>query len=433
MISQKNNINESIPIVGFFGLSHLGLVTSTVLSSLDVFTICFDENTSLIKSLTNLKTEIREPGLTELLEVAQQNQKFTNLLDDLSKCAIIYISTDVPTDSFGNSDISYIETSILKASSINSNAIIVILSQVPPGFTRRVSQLIPNLICYQVETLVFGDAVERSLHPTRIILGIIKEKETLYSDFFAILNRYNCPILVNNLETAEFAKISINAFLACDVALTNTLADLCEQIGADWKDVASALRLDKRIGDYRYLIPGLGISGGNIERDMRTLSVLGSNTSVDTSLVDSLIQANSHHKKWIHRKLTELKILETEPLRVGILGITYKQKTNSLKNSVAIDVMPLFGNASQIYIYDPAVNSYDFNFKNITYLNSAENIFELVDLLLILTPWDEFKAFKNSVNLEFLKGKVILDPYGILDQDYCYKLGINYFTRGNVI
>src|SRR5262249_28035441 len=154
-------------------------------------------------------------------------------------------------------------------------AVLVILSQVQPGYTRALRQRLDDVLgCkeislyYQVETLVFGRAVERALKPERFMVGCGDPARPLPASYQELLAAFGCPILPMCYESAELSKIAINVFLTASVTATNTLAEICEHIGADWAEIVPALRLDKRIGPFAYLSPGLGLAGGNLERDL---------------------------------------------------------------------------------------------------------------------------------------------------------------------
>src|SRR6185437_13120933 len=129
----------------------------------------------------------------------------------------------------------------------------------------------PDGLFDQGETLVFGRAVERATEPERFIVGCAAPERPIPAAYGAYLSAYSCPILPMRYESAELSKIAINCCLVASVTVANTLAELSEEIGADWAEIAPALRLDRRIGLHSYLAPGLGISGGNLERDLATV------------------------------------------------------------------------------------------------------------------------------------------------------------------
>src|ERR1019366_9349800 len=180
----------------------------------------------------------------------------------------VYLAPDIATDDEGRSDDGLLRDLIdLVLPVLRKDAVLVVLSQVEPGFTRSMSVPEPGLRYYQVETLVFGRAVERATKPERYIVGCADPSQPLHPQLKMVLDAFNCPILPMRYESAELAKVSINCCLVASVSVANTLAELCESIGADWSEIAPALKLDRRIGAYSYLAPGLGLAGGNLERD----------------------------------------------------------------------------------------------------------------------------------------------------------------------
>ena len=234
-------------------------------------TIGYDEDNALIGNLESGDFEVSEPNLLELFKNNRDNISFCANSVELEKCDIVFISSDVPTDSKGESSLDTIYNLIDKVSSkLSKSSLLVILCQVPPGFSRRLS-FPKDRLFYQVETLIFGRAMERVLRPERFIVGCNNADNDLPFIYEQYLLRFECPILVMRYESAELAKISINFFLVSSVTTANILAEVCEKIGADWNEIVPALQLDKRIGEYAYLKPGLGISGGNLERDLATI------------------------------------------------------------------------------------------------------------------------------------------------------------------
>ena len=184
---------------------------------------------------------------------------------------MIYVAPDVPTDDTGKSSLDVLD-GLLRFTLANTrpDAVIVVLSQVPPGYTRARQQA-GRLLYYQVETLIFGRAVERATEPERYIVGCADPAEPLPAAMQAYLESFGCPILPMRYESAELCKIAINCCLVSSISVANTLAEVCEGIGADWSEIVPALKLDRRIGAYSYLAPGLGIAGGNLERDLATI------------------------------------------------------------------------------------------------------------------------------------------------------------------
>ena len=151
-------------------------------------------------------------------------------------------------------------------------------------------------------------------------------------------------------ESAEIAKISINLLLASSVTTTNILSELCEKMSADWNDIVPALKLDKRIGKFAYIKPGLGISGGNIERDIVTVKSLLRKKSPPDLLLKNILENSQYMKTWISRILTKEIILDKKnKISIGIVGAN-KENTNSIKNSPIIDLLNYLKNKKNISI-----------------------------------------------------------------------------------
>jgi UDPglucose 6-dehydrogenase len=220
------------------------------------------------------------------------------------------VAPDIATDDFGRSDLAPIDDLLnLTFSAARDDAVIVVLSQVPPGFSRERIRS-ERALYYQVETLIFGRAVERALYPERYIIGCADPKEALPVAYEAFLVAHNCPILKMRYESAELAKISINMCLVASVSTANTLAELCEKIGADWSEIVPALKLDRRIGQFSYLAPGLGIAGGNLERDLATVCNFADEFGTDSGVVKSWIANSKRRRDWPFQKFNEIFLLK---------------------------------------------------------------------------------------------------------------------------
>jgi len=420
-------------IIGFAGLTHLGLNSLVASAERGFDIIGFHEDDTLIQNLRSGIINIKEP---QLLEFYQKNCNKINFYSEptlLKECDIIYISTDVPTDNFGLSDLTSVNaliTSVIK--NINSNTILVILCQVPPGFTRTINWPISQ-IYYQVETLIFGRAMDRALNPERFIIGSSDKTKDLPIKYLNYLESFSCPILQMSFESAELAKISINMFLVSSVTTSNMLAELCEKIGANWFEIIPALKLDKRIGPFAYLNPGLGIAGGNLERDLRTVIDFSKKHQTDASTVSSWINNSKHRKNWVWSLLNDVMLIKQNKIKptFAILGLTYKENTHSIKNSASIELLEKLSDYT-VKVYDPAAPQ-DLNLKNITRVSKMEDTLNGADILIIMTPWDEFKSLPVNEITNRMNGHIIIDPYKILDELALINSGFTYNTLGKKI
>src|SRR5262249_32539487 len=184
----------SAPVIGFAGLTHLGLVSALAVASKGFRVVGYDTDASRVRDIAAGRLPVVEPGLDELARGCAQRVSFSSQVKDLGACDLVYISTDVPTDDHGQSDLSGISASIAQVIAILSpRALLVVLCQVPPGFTRALP-LPSERLFYQVETLVFGRAVERATRPERYIVGCADPEKALPEAFAAVLGAFGCPI-----------------------------------------------------------------------------------------------------------------------------------------------------------------------------------------------------------------------------------------------
>lgn len=404
----------SKPTIGFAGMTHLGLVSGVAASQKGFQAVCFDTDKTKINNLLSGNLPISEPRLEDLININSDKLTFTASSNDLGKCDVIYVAPDVSTDDHGQSDLSVLNNLLdIVFNASNPEATIVILSQVPPGFTRGKCDGKRSLY-YQVETLIFGKAVERALFPERYIVGCANPRDCLPKSYREYLETYECPVLPMRYESAELAKISINMFLVASVTTTNTLAELCENIGADWSEISPALRLDKRIGSHAYLSPGLGISGGNLERDLATICKYAKRHKLDAGLVLACIKNSQRRKEWPVEQLEKLIDLQNASNVIGILGLAYKENTHSTKNSPALKAISQLQGVT-VKVYDPIVVWKNSWHKHFILATNPREVLDGVNALMILTPWQEFKDQEFlSILASRLKGIPIIDPYGLV-------------------
>jgi len=262
-------------------------------------------------------------------------------------------------------------------------------------------------------------------------VGCFNPGSSLPNVYEEYLRSYACPVLLMRYESAELAKIAINMFLVSTVATTNTLAELCESIEADWGEIIPALRLDKRIGAFAYLNPGLGISGGNLERDLTTFTNFANKYETDSFIVKAWKKNSELRKNWIWKIYTNLGLNHDKSIRVGLLGLSYKENTNSIRNSAAIKFRKNVDN-QKIVSYDPVVSLNTIS-KNVTQSTSMISAIEKSDVLILATAWDEFRSISAKTLLENMRGRVVIDPYGILSKKELESDGFKHFSLGSPI
>lgn len=416
--------------VGFAGMTHLGFVSAAAVASKQFKTICYDADRALVGRLAARESPVIEPGLPELLRANAVHQRFTSELTDLSACDVVYIAPDVPTDDKGQSDLAPIRKIISDvASALGPHGVMVVLCQVPPGFTRSIAGVPPERLYYQVETLIFGRAVERATLPERYIVGCADPDRELDPRFAEVLNAFGCPILPMRYESAELAKISINMCLVASVSVANTLAEICEHIGAVWSEIVPSLKLDRRIGPYSYLAPGLGIAGGNLERDLATVLSLAAEHKTDGGVVSAWVENSRHRRNWAADTLSEAVLARKPSAQVAVWGLAYKENTHSVKNSPSLATLTRLPDV-YFKVHDPVVAADTVKHAHVKGAESALAALKGAEALMILTPWPEYRSVPARSIAAELEGKVVLDPYGVLDGEEAVQAGLVYYTLG---
>jgi UDPglucose 6-dehydrogenase len=415
------------PVIGYAGMTHLGLVSASAAAGKGFRTVAFDPDPTLIGRLQRGDLPVSEPDLPELIKRHKRDLVFTADRAALGECDVVYVAVDVPTDDRGQSDLAPVRAMVEHVQlELSAEALLVILSQVPPGYTRALPVPAPRLY-YQVETLVFGRAVERASKPERFIVGCADPKHTLAPALTTFLESFYCPILPMAYESAELAKISINFCLVASISVANTLAEICEQVGANWSDIAPALKLDKRIGPGAYLSPGLGIAGGNLERDMSTIVQIGEAKKTDIGLVKAWFVNSAHRKDWTWQVLQGQVLTDHPAATVAVLGLAYKENTHSIKNSPSLALLEHL-RGIPVKVHDPVVPASVAPWTT----GAADPLAAAAgaDVLVIATPWPQYRELKPAALARVMKGRVVLDPYRVLDGDACAAAGLTYHTLG---
>ena len=429
---------ESIVMIGFLGLSHLGLHSSLAAAAKSKEkVIAYDPDGALCERLKKGELSVFEPGLQELLKSVSSRIEFTSDLSKLSQCSLLYLAPDTPTNDENKPDFSVLNAlfeSVLAHLSVD--ATLVVLSQIAPGTSRAfLAKLTQNpryhkqKIYHQVETLIFGDAVNRAMNPERFIVGCEDAEAELPLPFAHFLAAFGCPVFKMNYESAELAKMSINLCIAATLSTANSLAELCEKINADWKQIEPVLRADRRIGPHAYLGAGLGIAGGNIERDMEAVKGLAAEWGTDGKVVESFLTNSRHRQNWAIKAVhEELENVDSQAV-IAVWGLAYKADTHSTKNSPAVSLLRDLKSFSA-RIYDPKAILDKKEFPNAAQTSSALEACRGAHLLILMTPWKEFSLVSLARVREELAGKTVLDPFGVLDEKQCAKLGFHYRRLG---
>jgi UDPglucose 6-dehydrogenase len=426
--------------VCIIGIWHQGAVAAACLADLGYRVEGVDSNELRVKDLSMGKAPLYEPGLDELLSrgIESTHLSFTtDLTAALRRTQNILVMFDTPVDSNDDVDISGIlETARSMAPSIRPGSVILVTAQVPVGTCDQIAGIIravnPQLdfgIAYWPENLRLGQAIERFRHPPLPVIGADRAEtldrvETLLSVLPVSWKRVN-------LRTAEMTKHALNAFLAVSICFANELGNLCDAVGADGAQIAEALRMEPRIGPKAMLLPGLGFSGGTLARDMRTLQHLGNRFDTPTPLIDGAWKSNQEQNRAVMR-MVRRAFGSAAGLRIGILGLTYKPDTSTLRRSAALEIIrELVSGGAEVSAYDPKADLQELlQHSEFKVCADAYAAAFNGDALIVVTPWPEFRLLDYRRIHSVMRKRVIIDAAGLLEPSALQTLGFYYMAIG---
>ena len=272
-----------------------------------------DPDAALVARLRSAEPPLLEPGLAELIGDGLSNNRLrfeVASAETISGAEVFWVAFDTPVDEDDVAQISAVVDPVMALiPSLPDHCLVLVSSQLPVGTTRKLvdaaalSGRRDVTFGYIPENLRLGKAIEVFTKPDRVVVGL--QSETDRAKVTTLLAPFTDKIVWMSIESAEMTKHAINAFLATSVVFMNELATICEQVGADAKEVESGLKSETRIGPGAYLSPGGPFTGGTLARDVTTLSDLGKELRVPVSLISAVRQSNNEHRFWALRKLKD--------------------------------------------------------------------------------------------------------------------------------
>lgn len=422
------------------GLWHLGVVTSACLAKLGYRVIGVDADRERIERLMRGEPPLFEPGLAELIQqhLADGRLTFTsNLEEAVRRAETVIIAFDTPVDANDEIDVSPVRETIRAiAPWLQPRAMVLMESQMPVGTCQRLSHILqqaqptqPPRLAYVPENLRLGNALARFLNPTMLIIGA--QDESAQEAVDAFFSDVPSPRIFMDLATAEMTKHALNAFFATCVSFANELGQLCDAVGADGLKVADALRADERIGRHALVVPGAPFGGGTLARDLRVLQHVGRAHESATPLLDAIFEVNERQKRLVLTRLTH-RFGTLSGLKVGLLGLTYKAGTSTLRRSPALELIGhLVAAGAQVSAYDPKADMSELrSAMTFRLCHSAYEAAEGMDALVISTEWPEFRELDFRALRNTLRTPLILDTKNFLDPAMVMKAGCQYIGIG---
>ncbi len=418
------------------GSGYVGLVTAACMAHIGHEVVGVDIDEAKIEELKAGRVPIYEPGLQELISDHMGSGALTfscDVLAGVRHADVIFITVGTPTAEDGSADMTHVK-SVAKtiAAGLDYYKVIVNKSTVPVGSTELVARIVQeNMsaahefdVISNPEFLREGSAVEDFLHPDRIVVGTSSQKAAgIMTEIYKPLK---APIVITDPASAEMIKYASNCFLATKVSFINPVANICEAVNADVKEVALGMGYDRRIG-FEFLRAGPGFGGSCFPKDCRAMISIAADHGYDFHLLKGVMDINEDQKGLIVGKVNAL--LDGAPdLRIGVLGLTFKPNTDDMRDAPALDIIAgLAGESRTIAAYDPVAGADAKSaLPDVDFVGDPYEAATGSDLLLILTEWDQFKWLDWRRVKELMKAPVVYDTRNCLDPQSLRRLGFTY-------
>ncbi len=434
------------------GTGYVGLVAAACLAEMGNDVVCIDVNPDVIDQLKAGNVHIFEPGLEPLVtrNTAEGRLRFsTDLAEGMEDALFVFSCVGTPSTPDGSCDLSYVDNVARQiGETISEYTIIINKSTVPVGTADRVKEIIQAQLLRRGLSLEFdvvsnpeflkeGDAVNDFLKPDRVIVGTdnvrtAKLLETLYAPFA----RSRDKMIVMGIKSAEMTKYAANCMLATKISFMNEVANICENVGADVREVRAGIGSDRRIG-YHFIYPGVGYGGSCFPKDVRALINTAREYGCTPNLVEAVDAVNNRQKV----KLAE-KVIHYFKSRGGLAGKTlamwglaFKANTDDIRESAALDIIQSLTAAGMtIKAYDPVAGD---NAKKILHDNASVTVvdnqydaIDVADALAVVTDWNQFRNPDFNRIKKMLTDPVIFDGRNLFSRSFMKEMGFSYISVG---
>lgn len=426
------------------GIGYVGLVTGACLADLGNRVVCLNRDESKCDNLKKGIMPIYEPGLEEVVRrnYAAGRLDFTTSYDQaLEDAGFVFIAVGTPSGAEGEADLVHVnQASEGLARRLRQSTIIVNKSTVPIGTGDWVADIVRENIpdddiefsvVSNPEFLREGSAVYDFMNPDRIVLG-----STNPAAAHRVAELYyplQAPIIITDLRTAEMIKYASNAFLAARVSFINEIAGICDELGADVKEVAFGMGCDKRIG-HHFLQAGLGWGGSCFPKDVKALAHMADLHGTHPQLLRAVMDINQAQRRRVVRWLRNALCSLSEKT-IGVLGLAFKPNTDDVRESSAIDVIHLLQNeGARIKAYDPkAMPSARKVLNDITFCSDPYELAQGCDALILATEWDEFRYLEWPRIRTAMRGDIFVDGRNLYEPETMAQAGFRYRPIGRGI
>ena len=425
------------------GTGYLGATHAACMASLGFDVIGFDTEASKIDLLSKGKVPFYEPGLEELLseQIKSGRLTFTNNVADLADADVHFICVGTPQIKNGNAaDLTYVNSALEAiAKLVKPGGLVVGKSTVPVGtatkLRNRLLELNPKAdLAWNPEFLREGFAVEDTLRPNRLVVGVVNDSaEQILKEVYATNLKDKTPWVRADLPTAELVKVAANSFLATKISFINAMAEICEAAGGDVTVLAKAIGYDPRIGS-RFLQAGIGFGGGCLPKDIRAFMAraeeLGASQAVEfLKEIDAInLRARQRVIELVRKDLSD----DLQGKKVAILGAAFKPDSDDVRDSPALDIAAQIQAAGAVVtVHDPkAIANAQKRFPALNFADDVNATLKDAEIVLHLTEWKIYREIDPVKVKSIVKNPIIIDGRNALDRDLWQSAGWKFRALG---
>jgi UDPglucose 6-dehydrogenase len=424
--------------IAVVGTGYVGLVVGACLAETGNTVVCVDKDRDKIDALARGEIPIYEPGLNELIprNVAEERLRFTTDLDEaVRQSEILFIAVGTPQDEDGSADLTHVlDVAEAIGRAMNGRKIVINKSTVPVGTAARVRETIsrhtshPFSVVSNPEFLKEGAAVDDFLRPARVVIGtddpdVAAIMQELYEPFVRTGN----PILVMDPVSAELTKYAANAMLATRISFMNEIANLCDRVGADVRQVRLGIGSDPRIG-ASFLFPGIGYGGSCFPKDIKALVRMGRQAESELLVVEAVDRTNEIQKRvLVPRVARYLGGLEGKV--VALWGLAFKPRTDDMREAPSLAIINgLIEGGAAVRAYDPKATPQARRMvgNKVRFCQKSYEAVEGADALVVATEWNEFREPDFDRIRRLMRRPAIFDGRNIYNPAHLRELGFHY-------
>jgi UDPglucose 6-dehydrogenase len=424
--------------IGVVGTGYVGLVVGACLAENGNTVTCVDNDADKIDALRRGEIPIYEPGLSEIIprNVAEERLAFTTDLDAAVRTSeILFIAVGTPQDRDGSADMRYVlDVADAIGRAMDGFRIVVTKSTVPVGTAARVEETIrartahPFAVVSNPEFLKEGTAVDDFLRPDRVVIGTDDPRvEAVMRELYEPFLRTGHPILVMDHASAELTKYAANAMLATRISFMNEIANLCDRLGADVRQVRLGIGTDSRIG-ASFLFPGVGYGGSCFPKDVKALLRIGQDAGSPLRVVGAVDAANESQKTvLVPRIAAHLGGLAGKV--VAVWGLAFKPRTDDMREAPALAIIEgLLAGGAAVRAYDPKATAAARRTlgDRVTLTARSYEAVEGADALVVVTEWNEFREPDFLKIKSLMRRPAIFDGRNIYNPQPLRSLGFHY-------